>query len=81
MNNIFKQSIDLLDKDVILREVKEVRIDTTVQEKNITFPIDRKLTEKVIDHCKRITREEEITLKWTYSREIKNLKHQLRFAR
>ena len=52
---IFKQSIDLLDKDFIYREVKEVRVDTTVHEKNITFPTDQKLTGKVIEHFKRIS--------------------------
>ncbi len=76
-----KQSIDLFGKDMIRREVKEVRVDTTVQEKNITFPTDRKLTEKVIEHCKRIAKKEDIKLKRTYGREIKKLKHQLRFAR
>jgi hypothetical protein len=29
----------------IRREIKEVGIDTTVKEKNITFPTDRKLYE------------------------------------
>jgi IS5 family transposase len=81
MTKIFRQSIDLFDKDFIRREVKEVRVDTTVQEKNITFPTDRKLTEKVIDHCKRIAKKEEIKLTRTFGREIKKLKHQLRFAR
>jgi transposase, IS5 family len=81
MKLIFKQSIDLFGKEKIRKEVKEVRVDTTVQEKNITFPTDRKLIEKVIDHCKRIAREENIKLKRTYGREIKKLKHQLRFAR
>jgi IS5 family transposase len=81
MKKIFKQSIDLFDKDFIRREVKEVRVDTTVQEKNITFPTDRKLTEKVIDHCKRIARKEDIKLTRTFGREIKKLKYQLRFAR
>jgi IS5 family transposase len=81
MKLIFKQSIDLFGKERVRKEVKEVRVDTTVQEKNITFPTDRKLIVKVIDHCKRIAREESIKLKRTYSREIKNLKHQLRFAR
>jgi IS5 family transposase len=52
MELIFKQSIDLFVKEKIRREVKEVRVDTTVQEKNITFPTDRKLIEKVIGHCK-----------------------------
>jgi transposase, IS5 family len=61
--------------------VKEVRVDTTVQEKNITYPTDRKLYEKTIEHCKRIARVEGIRLKRTYTREIKKLKYQLRFAR
>jgi len=81
MKKIFKQSIDLFDKGFIRREVKEVRVDTTVQEKNITFPTDRKLTEKVIEHCKRIAKKENIKLTRTFGREIRKLKQQLRFAR
>jgi IS5 family transposase len=81
MKKIFKQSIDLFDSNQIRREVKEVRVDTTVQEKNITFPTDRKLTEKVIEHCKRLAKKENIMLTRTFGREIKKLKHQLRFAR
>lgn len=81
MRKIFSLSIDLFDADKVRLEVKEVRVDTTVQEKNITFPTDRKLTEKVLEHCKRIARKEGITLKRTYGREIKKLKYQLRFAR
>ena len=81
MKKIFKQSIDLFSEDVIRREVKEVRVDTTVQEKNITFPTDRKLNEKAIEYCKRIARKEGIKLKRTYTIEIRKLKHQLRFAR
>jgi hypothetical protein len=45
MKKIFKQSIDLFGKENVRKEVKGVRVDTTVQEKNITFPTDRKLTE------------------------------------
>jgi IS5 family transposase len=81
MEKIFKQSVELFGKKRVRKEVKEVRIDTTVQEKNITFPTDRKLTEKVIEHCKRIANKEGIKLKRTYGREIKKLKHQLRFAK
>ena len=81
MMKIFEQSIDLFGKERVRKEVKEVRVDTTVQEKNITFPTDRKLTEKVIDHCKRIADKEDIKLKRTYTFEIRKLKHQLRFAR
>ncbi len=81
MKKIFKQSIHLFGEDTIRREVKEVRVDTTVQEKNITYPTDRKLTEKVIEYCKRIAKKEDIKLKRTYNMEIKKLKYQLRFAR
>jgi IS5 family transposase len=81
MEKIFKQSIDLYGEQVIKKEVKEVRVDTTVQEKNITFPTDRKLYEKTIEYCKRIARAENIKLKRTYTFEIRKLKTQLRFAR
>jgi len=81
MEKIFKQSIDLYGEQVIHSEVKEVRVDTSVQEKNITFPTDRKLNEKVIEYCKRIAGKEGIKLKRTYTMEIRKLKHQLRFAR
>ena len=81
MKKIFKQSIDLFGEDTIRREVKEVRVDTTVQEKNITFPTDRKLNEKVIEYCKRIAKKEGIKLKRTYTMEIRKLKAQLRFAK
>jgi transposase, IS5 family len=73
MKKIFKQSIDLLGKEKVRKEVKEVRVDTTVQEKIITFPTDRKPTEKVIEHCKRIAKKEELKLKRTYGREIRSL--------
>jgi IS5 family transposase len=81
MTRIFKQSIDLFGAEVIKREVKEVRIDTTVQEKNITFPTDRKLCEKAIAYCERIAGKEGISLKRTYGREIKKLRYQLRFVK
>jgi IS5 family transposase len=39
---------------------KEVQIDATVQEKNITFPTDAKLAKKVIDNCTKIVEFEGI---------------------
>jgi transposase, IS5 family len=45
-----------------------VLVDTTVQEKNITFPTDAKLAKKVIDTCKKIANKENITLRQSYSR-------------
>jgi IS5 family transposase len=39
---------------------KEVQIDTTVKEKNITFPTDAKLAKKVIDNCIKIAEKERV---------------------
>jgi IS5 family transposase len=71
----------LFGKEKMRKEVKEVRVDTSVQEKNITFPTDRKLTEKVIEHCKRIAKKEDMKLMRTFGREIKKQKYQLQFSR
>ena len=50
---------------------KEVQIDTTVQEKNITFPTDSKLAKKVIDNCTKIAEKEGIKQRQTYKRVAK----------
>jgi IS5 family transposase len=39
-----------------VKKAKEVIVDTTVQEKNITFPTDAKLYKKVTTKCDRITK-------------------------
>jgi len=63
------------------REVqeKEVLIDTTVQEKNITFPTDVKLQKKIIEKCRKISKEEGIRLRQTYKGELKQLMIDQRF--
>lgn len=50
---------------------KEVQIDTTVQEKNITFPTDAKLAKKVIDNCTKIAEKEGVIQRQTYKRVAK----------
>lgn len=50
---------------------KEVQIDTTVMEKNITFPTDAKLAKKVIDNCTKIAEFEGIKQRQTYKRVAK----------
>lgn len=80
MKNIFKQSIDLFGEDKVRSEANEVRGDTMLREKNITFPTDRKLTEKILEHCERLGKKEAIKLKRTSTFEIRKLKQQLRFA-
>jgi len=52
---------------------KEVQIDTTVQEKNITFPTDSKLAKKVIDNCSKIAKREGISQRQSYVRVSKQL--------
>jgi len=48
---ILKISIDLYPKKEV--KEKEVLIDTTVQEKNITYPTNAKLQKKVIENCQK----------------------------
>lgn len=52
---------------------KEVLVDTTVQEKNITFPTDSKLHSRIIEHCVKISEKEGITLRQSYRRTRKKL--------
>lgn len=60
---------------------KEVVVDTTVQEKNITYPTDTKLQKKIIERCVKTARKEGIQLNRTYRREVKNLLLAMRFSR
>ena len=48
-------------------------IDTTVQEKNITFPTDSKLHRKIIDKCKKIAEKENLPVRQSYTRTLKKL--------
>lgn len=58
----------------------EVCIDTTVQEKNISFPTDAKLYRKIIALCLKLARKEGIKLRRSYAKEIKKRKLECRFA-
>ena len=62
-------------------EEKEVIVDTTVQEKNITYPTDGKLAIKMIHRLHRIAKEEGIRLRRTYVKEIKEHRIKLRYFR
>lgn len=59
---------------------EEVCIDSTVQEKNITFPTDAKLYRKIIVRCLKLARKHGIPLRRTYAKEIKQRKLECRFA-
>jgi IS5 family transposase len=58
----------------------EMCIDTTVQEKNITFPTDAKQYRKIQGHLLKIARRENIGLTRTYEKEVRKLKQHTRFA-
>lgn len=73
---LLKLSIDLFGKEA---KEKEVLIDTTVQEKNITFPTDTKLHKKIIDKCNTIAETEGISLRQNYKRTVKQLMIEQRF--
>ena len=53
---LLKLSVDLFHPKI---KEEEVVVDTTVQEKNITFPTDAKLAKKVIDTCRKIAIKED----------------------
>ena len=54
-------------------------IDSTVQEKNITYPTDSKLLNKIIDYCHKVAKAECTKVRQSYTREVKELKLTQRF--
>lgn len=60
-------------------EEKDINVDTTVQEKNVTFPTDDKLYLKIINRLSQLAEAEGIKLRRSYQKEIKEKKLALRF--
>jgi transposase, IS5 family len=56
-----------------------VSVDSTVQEKNITYPSDDKLYKKIIKKCWIIADNESIDLRQSYTQVIKKLSNEQRF--
>ena len=80
MELILRESIRVNDpNDDDLGSV--VSVDTTVQEKNITYPTDDKLYKKIITKCWKIADKEEIDLRQSYKRTFKKLCFQQRFKK
>lgn len=50
---------------------KQIPIDTTVLEKNITFPTDSKLHKKIIEECLKINDKENVKFRQPYTRIVK----------
>jgi len=67
---ILKESIRINGKDA---DEDTLSGDTTVQEKNITYPTDDKLYKKIITQCQSIALEEQVELRQSYSQTVKKL--------
>ena len=78
VEKIFQASVLLHGEQALEREVV---IDTTVQEKNITFPTDTKLRTKVMRRCWKLAAEENIRLRRSYRRELKKTLRVIRFSK
>jgi IS5 family transposase len=76
---IFEISAGLHEEKII--KAKGVNIDTTAQEKNITYPTDSKLYKKIIYQCWKIAATENIQLRQSYKITLKKLMNILRFSR
>lgn len=79
----FRKRIGTAGVELILQEsirvngedAKDVNLsgDTTVQEKNITYPTDDKLYKKIIKKCQNIAEKEGISLRQSYTHTVKKL--------
>lgn len=83
-NRIGAEGIELILQESIRINGKggkedKASIDTTVQEKNITYPTDSKLHRKIIKKCVSIAEKEGIELRQSYSRTLKKLGIDQRF--
>jgi transposase, IS5 family len=73
---ILKESIRINGKD---GDEDTLSADTTVQEKNITYPTDTKLHKKIIAKCIGVAKAEDIELRQSYKFTLKKLNTLLRF--
>jgi IS5 family transposase len=78
---IFKESIRVNNPSDNNSGGAVVSVDTTVQEKNITYPTDDKLYKKIIGKCWSIADNEDIDLRQSYTQVVKRLSNQQRFRK
>jgi len=70
VEKILKHSIAKHGKD---GKSSHVSIDSTAQEKNITYPTDAKLQKKIIDKCVAIAKQQGVVLRRSYKHTSKQL--------
>lgn len=75
---IFQISVQLHSYEAM---EEDVIIDTTCQEKNITFPTDVKLLSKVIIRCRKLATECDVKLNNTFKNEVKEILRTIRFEK
>jgi IS5 family transposase len=75
---IFKESIKVNGDDA---NDDNLSGDTTIQEKNITYPTDDKLYKKIIKECQAIAKDEDIELRQSFTQTIKKLSTIQRFKK
>lgn len=69
IEHIFQASVQIHGKAA---EEEQICIDTTAQTKAITYPTDAKLHKKIIEYCWRIAKNEQIKLRQSYRRKVKD---------
>ena len=73
---IFRESIRVNGADA---EEPCVKADTTVQEKNVEFPTDAKMHRKIIGRCRKISLQQGLPVRQSYTRTLRRLGVDQRF--
>jgi IS5 family transposase len=76
---ILQESIRVNNDDPSGKGDKTAFIDSTVQEKNITYPTEAKLHKKIIKKCHSIAEAESLPVRQSYRRTLKALSRDQRF--